>query len=212
MSRPLADSLGHSAAPSANLKRLIDRVWGVEDQSVTVSMGPAPSGHRVVEQYAVVPGFSSARWLLPVGAHAATVSSLWRYVAMKRLPLQMLRAGLTGAFATGLGYRLFADRLTISLDPGAGPDADSEKLLLSHLADILQRRPLFAAVEVRRANANSKPTLQLFDSAGSAVGYARVGWSPGTRQLVQAESAALEAVHSPDAKLVTPRLLGKSVV
>jgi hypothetical protein len=198
---------GNGYRPSANLTRLLPRVWHLEPGSpVRVTLGEAPEGYRVVEQYAVVPS-SRSRWLVPVGAHRATVASLWRYAAMKRLPLKVARTGLAALFATGPGYRLFPHRVTVCLDDRVDHADQARWLLLSHLTELLGHDRLVAAIEVRRANANAKPTLQLFDPRGAAVGYARIGWSPGTQQLVRAESAALEAVHARSERLVTPRLM-----
>jgi hypothetical protein len=199
---------GSLEGASANLRRLVQRVWELSpDSPVVVTTGRLPEGYRSVEEYVVVPRASSARWLLPSGAHPATVASLWRYVGMKRIPLRVTRAALTAAFVTRQGYRVFPDRLRVGIDERVPPGEEAGWLLRRHLEVVLGRASLFPAIEVRRANPNAKPTLQLFDGAGEAVGYARVGWSPGTRRLVSAESDALSAVQYAVPGLITPRLM-----
>ncbi len=78
---------------------------------------------------------------------------------------------------------------------------------MSHLADELGSNGLQAAMTVRRANPNVKPTLQLFDNTGRPVGYAKVGWSPATREMVRTEARSLDAVRGKLRHVVAPVLV-----
>jgi hypothetical protein len=64
------------------------------------------------------------------------------------------------------------------------------------------------AVGVREPHPNRKPTLQLLDGAGRMRGYAKVGWSPLTRELVRNEAESLRAcAASPPPGLGVPKVL-----
>jgi hypothetical protein len=192
-----------------DLANLIQRVWGPagvgEPVAVTTSM--PPPDHQIVETYAVIPNSARPKLLLPLGSRPATLGSLLRYNAVKSPRTRMRRLALAGAFGTFTGPRVFRDRLFVSIDARIPADEHRRWLILEHLSTQLRAPHLYAAVTVRRANPNVKPTLQLFSGAGAPIGYAKLGWSEATRGMVRAEADALSSVHGRLRVVVAPSLL-----
>ncbi|MEV4121461.1 hypothetical protein [Micromonospora sp. NPDC049645] len=162
------------------------------DRRVALTVrGPAPTGHRTVARYAVVPSLARARFLVPLGAPRAGAATLLAYNALRPPKVRAVRATIGGLARLGpVGLAPFPT-LTVSV-PGGVPVA--ELLLTERLASALGGTPLLAAFGVRPPDPNHKPTLQLFDSDGRPRGYAKIGWNDATRALVTAEAAALRAL------------------
>ena len=68
--------------------------------------------------------------------------------------------------------------------------------LVEHLALALGEPELVAAITLGTRRRNRKPVLQLIRPDGRVVGFAKVGWSPLTNQLVSNEADALQFVES----------------
>jgi hypothetical protein len=66
--------------------------------------------------------------------------------------------------------------------------------LVGHLARRLGEADLVAAVTIGARRRNRKPVLQLIRPDGRVVGFAKVGWSPLTRDLVANEHRILRAI------------------
>jgi hypothetical protein len=193
-----------------NLAALIQRVWGpgiAAGGPVAVTTSGPPSGHQLVETYAVIPNSARPKLLLPLGSRGATLASLLRYNAVKSPGMRMRRLALAGAFGTFTGSRIFRDRLYVSIDARVPADEQGRWLILRHLSTQLGSSPLYAAVTVRRANPNVKPTLQLFSPAGTPMGYAKLARSEATRGLVRAEAHALSSVRDRLRVVVAPPVL-----
>lgn len=145
-------------------------------------------GWTTVSTYAVVPSSANPRFLIPLGDHRAGAASLLAYNALRPIKVRLARAGL--GWATRLGALSFAPlaHLTVSI---AADVTATEVVLTEHLAHALGVPVVYAACGVRPVDANYKPTLQLFDGDGRAVGFAKVGWNAATRELVRTEAHAL---------------------
>ena len=64
-------------------------------------------------------------------------------------------------------------------------------------------------VTVRTIDDHYKPTITFLDACGTATGYAKLGWTPGTAEMVRREAGALAAVRGAlGPRLATPDLLG----
>jgi hypothetical protein len=166
-----------------------------EGGPVAVCTSRPPEGHQIVEAYAVIPSSARPKLLLPLGSRAATVGSLRKYNAMKSPATRARQLALAGLFGTFAGSRVFRDRLFVTIDTRVPADEHGRWLIIPHLSGHLGGSHLHAAVTVRRNNPNVKPTLQLFSPSGAPMGYAKLGWSEATRELVRAEAAALSAVR-----------------
>jgi hypothetical protein len=114
-------------------------------------------------------------------------------------------------FGTGLGEKAFHRRLVVSIDRRIDPADYANWLVLAHLAANLGCERLLAGIAVRRVQPNAKPMLELFDPAGCARGYAKLGWSAATRQLVRTEADALLALHGRLHGIIIPDLATRGV-
>jgi len=118
-------------------------------------------------------------------------------------------AGLLAGAGLAVGRGRYPDRLVVGIDSTVPEHEYGRWLVLSRLQEELGCTRLFAMTHVRRVNPNGKPTLQLCDARGVAVGFAKVGWSSATRDLVRNEAAALEALAAGVEGLVIPRVRGR---
>lgn len=198
------------AGADVRLRTYVQRIWqpsGVIDSPVSVTLGPAPSGHVVVEEYAVLPDPSTVRFLVPMGSRPTTVAAFHTYNATRAPVSRVMRGTLARSYAVGLADRVFPHRLVVSVDRRFPKDQWGEVLVLRHLADVLGQPELRAFAAVRRINPNVKPTLELFDGSGVPVGFAKLGTTAGTRHLVRTEAAALAALRGRLESVIVPDLL-----
>ncbi len=102
--------------------------------------------------------------------------------------------------------RLAAQVLDGGLVAATGSVGDG---VLTDLAEAMARSgpldELHVAVTLARPKSNRKPVLQLIDQNGMCIGWAKIGWNPWTRALVENEARWLE--RRPQAPIVTPRVV-----
>ena len=172
---------------------------------VTRAVFPDPALRLVVgdeagatARYAVIPSIEQARFLLPLASRRVTAASVLAYNALRPPKVRASRA-VIGALARAGALGL--TRAPV-LSVHGGP------LLGDHLAGLLGERRLHAAIGIRPPDPHHKPPLQLFDDAGVPRGYAKIGWSDGTRGMVRAEAATLaDLPPAAGAFPAVPRLL-----
>lgn len=187
------------------LGALVERVWAPgPDSPVAVTLGAPPPGHHVVETYAVVPDLRRARYLVPLGSPRAATASLWTYNSMRAPVRRAGEAALAALFRTRSTARLFRHRIVVSIDPRVPRHDYGEWLVRDRLAAELDEPHLYACLAVRRVQPNSKPMLELYDGHGRARGFAKLGWSEGTKKLVRAEFDALSEVRSSIKGVIVP--------
>ena len=162
---------------------------------------PDPTALR----FAVVPTVERARFLLPLGSSRVAAAAVLAYNALRPPKVRASRAA-TGVIAR-LGLLEAYGMPVLTVHPPAGVAA-TEVLLTAHLAALLERPKLHAAIGVRPPDPHHKPTLQLFDERGVPVGYAKVGWNDATRAMVRTEARALQELPAPSGGFPrVPRLL-----
>ena len=83
--------------------------------------------------------------------------------------------------------------------------AGAERGVVEWLAELLDVPDLVVAVSLSVPKSNRKPVLQLLDPSGRCLGWAKVGWSPRSTELVANEASWLD--RPPVGDLVVPRLL-----
>jgi hypothetical protein len=170
-----------------DLRWLLDVVWGGGDLD----------GRSGDEAYLVLPGLDRPRFLVPASSRRAAAGTLARYNRMREPATRAARAAAALAARAGL-LSVVGSRVSVR----------SEGSLLAHLREALGRPELVAAAGIRRRGLLTKPVLQLFDPAGRAVGYAKVGWNDATRAAVANEARALEEVGAARPRSFrVPRLL-----
>ena len=186
-----AENLWRGRRPAPGLALMVDQLWPRRvETGVVLTLGDPPSGSRVVERYAVMPRVETARMLVPLSRRAAP-RALTAYNRLRPMGTRIRkRAGAT-AFAAGLTRPLARDVLTVCAPGSARADRRHEILLLAHLGHELGVAPVVAAIGISSPAPNRKPTVQLFDHHGRALGYAKVGWNDYTRDLVRHETAVL---------------------
>jgi len=145
----------------------------------------------------VRPSADHPELFIPLASPAVAAASLRRY-----------HDGRSHADRAKTAIALAAARSgTLRFAPGdqveAGPFAIVERLSVE-----LAEPDLHAAVTLGPRRRNRKPVLQLIRPDGSTVGFAKVGWSPFTRTLVDNEATWLRRFegHAP-AGVEIPRVL-----
>lgn len=189
-SSPGALWCGH--APSPGLSWLVEQIWRQgADSRVVVTVDGCPPGHRLVEQYLIVPSVESARILVPSPSRRVARASLLAYNQLRSRRTRLAKR--SGAFALTLGLPglICRDRLSICVRENVREERLADLLLIAHLAAQLGRGPLAAAVGLGSPGPNRKPTLQLFTTDGAPAAYVKVGWNDYTRMLVERETSVL---------------------
>ena len=147
----------------------------------------------------VVPRHADPRLILPAERRAAAAAV--RHYGEPGSRTSSVRKWATWlSVASNTGPSLFRDRLRIDA-PANSPT------IASYLREALGR-DLCLSMYVSDARANRKPVLQLLTPQGEAVGFAKVGIDPLTRQLVRAERDALGGLATVGlSSLTVPRVL-----
>jgi hypothetical protein len=171
----------------------------------TAPQGPAPQGPAQqsqlppssvpggTEEYVIVPHARHPRLLVPAGRRAAA-AAVAGFHPGRSARARLLSRGLAASLRTGTGHAILRDRLTVH---GA---ADT---LRSHLATVMGHG-LAIAIHIGPARANRKPVAQLIGPDGDTIGYAKMGASELTGDLVRAEDAALRLLG--ETRLATVRV------
>jgi hypothetical protein len=138
--------------------------------------------------YVVVPSARRPRVLVPDRAGRAAAAALRYSVEAVGSTARLRRTALAAAFRLGVGGLLCRDRVAAGNGSG-GIDA--------HLGEVLGR-PVLLGVHIGPSRANRKPVLVLLDTNGGLLGFAKLGVNELTRELVDAEAAALRRLATAD--------------
>lgn len=178
---------------AAHLAEVCELLWPAP-ASATPSVGSPPgrasAGHTgdpavapaAGGQFIVVPSLQRPRLLVPTGRRPAA-AALRRYGQPGSLRAYFGTRALSLAFTTGAGTVLFPGRIRIRAPAGA---STIDSYLRAELGLDVRLSMYLSA-----PRANRKPVLQLLTPGGAAIGFAKIGVSPLTRELVRAELAAL---------------------
>lgn len=147
--------------------------------------------------YLARPSLDEVQLLLPTEPPAAAAASLRRLHGNRDL------RGRAEIWAGRLLGRLGL----LGLAPGQAVSVPRFELV-DHLARVLGEPDLVAAVTLGPPRRNRKPVLQLLRPDGRVVGFAKIGWSALTKELVSNEADVLQAIDGrlPTA-VVAPALL-----
>lgn len=135
----------------------------------------------------VLPSTRTPRLLVPVAPRRAGASSLLRYTAQQGFSDRLLSLGLAGGVRIGLCHLLPP---ILSGTSAAGGDTIDE-----HLGTIFGH-PVVTSLAITAIRPNRKPVLQVFDTRGKTIAFAKVGVNMLTRALVDAEADALGQLAS----------------
>jgi hypothetical protein len=169
------------------LHQLLDLLW---PSPATVTFGgpvsgrPAPrGGGRTAEtEFILLLGMRRPRLLIPASSRAGAAAVRGYGQPASRAARLGARA-LSLALASGAGRTVLRSRIRVHTPPGTDT---IESFLQAALG-----RDILMSMYLGAARANRKPVLQLLTPRGQPVGFAKIGSSPLTRALVQAERDAL---------------------
>jgi Phosphotransferase enzyme family len=144
----------------------------------------------------VLPDAHSPRMLVPADNSAAASRSLRRFSAALSVPDTVKRLGISATLRCGLA---FPHRIEVS---------DNAASLRSWLSDVLGE-PVEFSVALGTARANRKPVLQVFDSRGRSLAFAKVGATPLAEKHVAAEVEALTVLGAAGtpARIEVPKVI-----
>jgi hypothetical protein len=157
---------------------------------------------RTTRAWAAVPSPASPRLLVPLGSRRAMARVVRRQLTGRRPRTRVVREVLSLAAATGL---LRLPHFRVGVVGGDGHRVGVEEVL----GEVLGRDDLALTLPVGPPRANRKPVLQVTDTAGRVLAFAKVGDRALTRSLVRREAEALAFLEQHDLPHVrAPRLLG----
>src|SRR6266496_36574 len=191
MSNDRGPGAGSRLPSGTDRQRYLSEVCGLLWPSpATVTLGGTvpgrtgtPGQRRGQErEFILLLGSSRPRLLIPAAA-APGAAAVRGYGEPGSAGARLGARALSLAMASGIGGAVLRRRIRVSAPAGADT---IESFLRSTLgADVL------VSLYLGPARANRKPVLQLLSPQGQPAGFAKIGTSPLTRALVQAECDAL---------------------
>jgi hypothetical protein len=155
---------------------------------------------KIVARYIVVPDARCPRLLVPAGDRRIAAAAVARYSEATSRATQ--RQAAVVALRTGTDRLLLRDRINVTVRPARATDS-----IDTYLARVLGR-PVAISVHIGPARADRKPIIQVLARHGDTVGFAKLGIDPLTRDLVRAETHALNTLGRARMRNVSvPRVL-----
>lgn len=195
------------AVSASALSALAERLWELPGQGlVQVGLDRLPPSHVPVEEYAAI-GRGRPLYLFPTGQPAAVRAGLTRHLSTTSARARAAAAGLAAAWSLPAARRaLTRHRVLVGIDASVPREDWPELLLLQRLAADLDVEQVHAIIPIRRQTPNAKPTARIFLPDGTALGYAKQGWSAATSDLVDTEATALRDLAGGPPGLTTPKV------
>lgn len=176
-------------------------------------LGFRPASGRDAVTHLALPSATSPSFYVPVISRDAAVASCLAYNRLRPQPVARRRSAVGWGLRLGLVQRLRGTPMTSGAPTGrfvSTIDGDPLRPLLDELARCLGCGELSAATSPRPVDPFWTPTLQLFDRAGTPVGYAKVGWTDLTRTQVTSEADLLARLADhPVAGFASPAPIGR---
>jgi hypothetical protein len=165
--------------PLEALKSTVAELWA-GDAEVS-RPGRVPDHHR---SFLLIPNAAHPRLLVPAAPGAAAAGAMRRYSSALGLGETASRTAVSLLLRAG-GAVAFRDRITVSTRGESIED---------HLSSILGQ-PVICSLSVGTERANRKPVLQVFDGRGHCIAFVKVGTSPFTERLLEAEHQHLRTLE-----------------
>ncbi|WP_431711831.1 hypothetical protein [Glutamicibacter uratoxydans] len=160
----------------------------LKDLGIAAVLEPVPRRGASYGNLAVLPDVRSPRIVIPTQPRKAARLALQRFSADLSLKSKVQRFGAALALAVmGSTPPLVKYQLTLK--------SSDEHNLLGHLAEIFSQEVLFS-MSIGNERVNRKPVLQLFSRSGTCLGYAKIGTTALTSDLVRTEASALKELNS----------------
>lgn len=149
------------------------------------------------EAYLSRPSSAAPYLLIPLASSVVASSALHRFHDNRSLKERLV--GLAAQTVARMGQ----------LERGPGDRVDLEPFaMIQQLARVLSEPNLIGAITIGPPRRNRKPVVQLLRPNGETVGFAKVGWSPFTKQLISNEGHWLRQVDGNMPKgLIAPKVL-----
>lgn len=144
--------------------------------------GDNGDGTVAMSQLMVLPSKTKPRLLVPSERRPAA-AAIRRHIRSGPRSSRLAKRAMWLAMSTSAGPQLFRDRLSI--------EAPQDAPTISAYLQAAFGHELRISLQVTGARANRKPLLQLLTPEGEALGFAKIGIDPLTRELVRAERTAL---------------------
>lgn len=141
------------------------------------------------QDYAVVPGFSNPRWIVPLKSRQVSSSSLKLYNPAK-LYAKVRKEAISVLSRIGLGRLLMQNRLVI-VKKTAGHDCDNTRGLHNLLSEVLGRKDIEIALSTGTPGYYRKVTAQVMAPDGKILAYAKLADTDQTKKLVEQEANIL---------------------
>lgn len=160
-----------------------------------------------VSEFAIVPGSSAPRLLVPTRPLKAAAASMHVYNPQRswaKCLKWLLVIGLRG----GVAPLFLGDRISLYIRSDISNQDWKDHLMEECLREFFHVRRLSVAIALGTPGPHQKPVLQVMDHEGEVRGYVKVGWNRATMDLVQNEESflrRLEDVHFP--RIQIPRVL-----
>jgi Phosphotransferase enzyme family len=205
----VTESAGSVTDRSGYLRDILTVLWPEPariERTGRVAPGPGARPGRAAPgtsqtEFLLVPNETRPVLLVPRRPRRATAAALRHYKASAVGGRRLAFRGLAAAAQLGLGDVL-PHRITVG-PTGDGPEAD----VVAYLRKVLDR-DLVVSLRVGPPRANRKPVLELLSPSGEMLGFAKVGITSLTRELVRVEAAALDVLGAAGlTRLQVPRLL-----
>jgi hypothetical protein len=145
------------------------------------SGAPVPE-NGVASDFVLAPGIRRPPLLVPSDPRLAAVA-VRHYSGSQSMAGRLAAKALSLGLASGLGGNVLGGKVRVK----TVPRTDTIQVYLSDAVSCDVSVSMYVGV----ARANRKPVLQLLTGTGQTVGFAKIGVSPLTRELVRAEYASL---------------------
>ena len=191
---------------SARLDYVVEQIWGpciARGEAHAIVSEAVPKGWELREQYWLVPNAEKAQLLVPHDRRVAT-RTLSDYAGLRPLKTRLVRHGL--AALTMAGAPLSRRSLRIIAPVG------SPMTTVQEIGAMVGSPDALATFGVRTA-ANAKPTLELRDPRGEAIGFVKLAWNSLTRYSIENEAAAI-ATMGRDSRfaIAAPKVLVRGTI
>jgi hypothetical protein len=205
----VTESAGSATDRSGYLREILAVLWPeparIEHRG---RVGPGTAGRpgRAARgsgqtEFLLVPNETRPVLLVPRRPRRATAAALRHYKASAVGRRRLAFRGLAAAAQLGLADVL-PHRVTVGPTED-GPEAD----VVAYLRKVLDR-DLVVSLRVGPPRANRKPVLELLSPGGEMLGFAKVGVTSLTRELVRVEATALDVLGAAGlTRLEAPLLL-----
>jgi hypothetical protein len=201
------------SAPPAAYGWIFDLLFSGSAAVTWAPAGQLPGGYQVVDRFAVLPAGPDRTFMVSLASRAGASRALTAYNALRSPRKRLARTVLGLGLRAGVAQPLLGTKVDIGLAVGATAQQRSEALLGEYLRGLFGR-PVVMAFGCG-GGPYRKPVLQVFSSAGEALGYVKVGWNDWTRDAVRREATALAASSEAAGpgqvtRLGVPRLLHRA--